>query len=334
MFTQTTDRPIGHDAAVSALRTHSDNPSAFLALNQANRRFMIEGIDGFISYRQAGRHWIQFGEPFAAVADRPRLLEQFCQYAKKDRRHIVAVQLQRADAELYQAAGFTVNQLGASYAVDLQQFSVAGKKFVRFRNKISRARRAGLDVCEAAPSDAADQLARIDAPWLRQKGRFARELTFLVGEIGGPAQDLRRLYLGSVHGRPVGYISYAPVFGSRPGMLHDLSRRVPDAPPGVMEAMNMHAIEQFRAAGVRWLHFGFTPFTGLSEEHELPSHSGIVSRIARLLATHGEMVYPSRTQLEYKLKWNPTVILPEYVASKGALSLPAIIGLMRVTNTI
>jgi lysylphosphatidylglycerol synthetase-like protein (DUF2156 family) len=59
-----------------------------------------------------------------------------------------------------------------------------------------------------------------------------------------------------------------------------------------------------------------------------------VGRIVRFLAEHGEKVYPSRTQLAYKEKWDPHVVLPEYIAFDGKPSAMAIWRLMRLANAI
>ena len=225
------------------------------------------GCDGVIAYRRAGRYLIQLGGPFAATGDRAALLGAFVADAAARRRRVVAVQLQEQDAELYAGHDFVVNQLGASYAVDLAPFTLKGGAFMRLRNKISRAPRNGVVITDCQAS-AATEVAAIDRLWLRAKGRHVKELEFLVGELGGPAQPHRRLFLGTVGGDTVGYISYSPVCGTRPGWLHDLSRRLPQAPPGAMEAMNMAAIEAFRASGAAWLHFGFTPFAGLDPAPE------------------------------------------------------------------
>lgn len=201
---------------------HSDNPSSFLALNQGNEYFRDPRFDGTCVYRRSGRHLLQFAGPFAAEEQRAGLLDAFAAQARP--RRLVAVQLQRADAELYGAHGFTVNQLGASYAVDLGRFTLRGSAFVRLRNKISRARRAGLEVVEAptvADDEVQSELDLIDRAWLQGKGG-AKELRFLVGERTGLAQRHRRLFVGRIGGVAVGYISYSPVFGSRPGWLHDL----------------------------------------------------------------------------------------------------------------
>ncbi|WP_225726932.1 MULTISPECIES: bifunctional lysylphosphatidylglycerol flippase/synthetase MprF [unclassified Nocardia] len=321
-------------APAHVLERFSDNPSAFLALNVENELFTASGIDGFICYRGIGRSWIQFGGAFADRDQQRELLERFRFSAKKARRRLLAVQLQHADAQVYTEAGWSVNQLGASYAVELEQMKLRGKKFVRLRNKISRARRAGLQVSEVSADEHADAIATIDRSWLSGKGSHVKELEFLVGEIGGPYQPLRRFFLGTIDDRPIGYISYSPVYGQRPGWLHDLTRRVSDAPPGVMETINVDACQKFKKDGATWLHFGFTPFTGLNEEHEMPSARRSMSLFVHGLAKYGDKIYPARSQLDYKLKWEPTVILPEYIAFPGRPSLRSVVNLFRVTNSI
>ncbi|MBU6530000.1 bifunctional lysylphosphatidylglycerol flippase/synthetase MprF [Streptomyces mayonensis] len=318
-------------SVLDTLAAHSDNPSSFLALNSGNTYFQHDRFEGACAYRTSGRYVLQFGGPFTAPEHRARLLDAFTAHTG---RRLVAVQLQRADAELYAAHGFTVNQIGASYAVDLGRFTLRGSPFVRLRNKISRARRAGLEVTEVLDGDDCTELDRIDQRWLREKGRHVKELRFLVGQRTGELQRHRRLFVGRIDGEAVGYINYSPVYGSRPGMLHDLSRRRPDAPPGVMEALNATAMERLTADGAGWLHFGFTPFTGLDPDHELPGASRMFTRFARLLAQHGDAVYPAASQLEYKQKWAPHAVLPEYIAFRGRPRPGAVWQLLRATNAL
>lgn len=321
-------------SAFDLVSAHSDNPSAFLALNSGNEFFLDERHDGVCAFRPAGRHLLQLGGPFAAAGDRAGLLDAFLERAAAARRRVIAVQLQADDAQLYASRGFTVNQMGASYAVDLARFTLRGSPFVRLRNKISRARRAGVEVAEVAPSTASDELDLIDREWLRGKGKHTKELQFLVGERDGPEQKHQRVFTGTVDGRIVGYISYSPAFGSRPGWLHDLSRRRADAPPGTMELLNSTAIERMTAEGGKWLHFGFTPFVGLDPALEVPGASGMVARVVRFLGERGERVYPAAAQLEYKEKWAPHVVLPEYIAFQGGVRPGALWRLGRATNAL
>ncbi|NGO66849.1 bifunctional lysylphosphatidylglycerol flippase/synthetase MprF [Streptomyces boncukensis] len=326
-------------SALQAIRTYtrSANPSAFLALNEGNRYFTTPSADGVIAYRRTGRYLVQFGGPFAPDEDYPRLLGEFAAYARERRLRVVGVQLQHADAVRYAEQGFTVNQIGASYAVDLDRFSLRGTRFMRLRNKISRALRSGLTVREAPAGGADDWTASVrelDASWLAGKGKHAKPLEFLVGQLGGAAQPHRRLFLGLIGDELAGYISYSPVYGSRAGWLHDLSRRRPDGPPGVAEAVNSHAIEVFRGEGAGWLHFGFTPFTGLDPRCEVPGHSPAFRWLVRQLWERGNAVYPARSQLAYKEKWAPDAVTAEYIAFRGRASLRSFAHVFRTANAL
>jgi lysylphosphatidylglycerol synthetase-like protein (DUF2156 family) len=323
------------------LRRHADNPSAFLALNTDTCHFRVPGVDGLIAYRPAGRrHLVQLGGVFAADGDQDRLLEQFLAAASSEGRRVVSVQLLRGDAERYATHGFTVNQLGASYARSLGDFGLKGSAYMRLRNKISRARRAGVQVVEVGvdmpPSSQLDaRLAEIDAQWLHAKGWHVKELAFMVGERGGRAAHLRRLFVARhVDDGVLGYITFSPVYGAHAGWLHDLSRRVPDAPPGTMELVIHTAVDRFRAEHAGHLHFGLTPFSGLSDDHELPRRSRMAARIVRFLAAHGRHVYPAADQVAYKEKWGPDLVQPEYVAFSRRVSAGAVWSLLRLTNAV
>lgn len=314
--------------------TEADNPSAFLAVNEGNAHFSVPGLAGTVVYRAAGRYLVQFGGPFAPSDTYVELLTAFREFAREQGKSVVAVQLQRHDGDLYAQKGFTVNQVGASYAIDLARFSLRGTRFVRLRNKIARARRAGLTVREVDFADWSDAIAALDRVWLGSKGEHAKELEFLVGQCGGEMQRHRRLFVGLMADELVGYISYSPVYGSRAGWMHDLSRRDPSVLPGTMEAINATAIETFSAEEVAWLHFGFTPFTSLSGELEVPGHSAGFQQLMVLLWQYGEEVYPAKTQLAYKQKWAQHLVLPEYVAFDGPADIAAFAHIFRAAGAL
>ncbi|MBO3747442.1 DUF2156 domain-containing protein [Streptosporangiaceae bacterium NEAU-GS5] len=322
---------ISQEAVLDAVRAYGDNPSGFLAVNSGNSYFAHPGEPGVIVFRSSGRYLVQFGGPFAPPPAREALLRAFLEHAHDLGKQLVCVQLQRQDAEFYTEHGFAVNQIGASYAIDLTGYTLQGTRFMRLRNKISRARRCGLTVAEADPAEHTSALAEIDQAWLGSKGENTKELEFLVGQTGGPMQRHRRLFLGLVNGRAVAYISYSPVYGARPGWMHDLSRRLPGH-TGAMEAVNAFAIQAFQSEGVPWLHLGFTPFTGLADEHEVPGASRAYAWFMRWLWENGDFVYPARSQLAYKHKWAPDVVLPEYIAFHKRTQAAGLIHVFKVAN--
>jgi len=311
-----------------------DHPSGFFALSARNTRFTSEGVDGFLAYREQGRHLIVFGGVHAPPAARRRLLDAFLHLAASRRRRVLVVQVRASQVELFADRGFAVNQLGTSFGLSLRRFSLAGGSRMRLRNKIRRARKAGLRVAEVGCEVPRDErtfaeLRAVSREWLRNKGR---ELEFMVGEIGAPEETMRRIFVAfDASHTIVGFITYVPVWGEAPGYLHDLTRRLPTAPSGAMELCNAQAIERMIHEGVEYLHFGFTPFVTDGAEHR--SASKLASWLVRRLRRHGAALYPAESQARYKLKWAPDVVEREYLAARP-ISVRGIVDLMVLTRSI
>lgn len=345
-----------------------DHPSGYLALATQNSFFSQPPAAGFIAYRRHGRHLFLFGGVHAPEAQRASLLDAFLAHAARLDCAVVAVQLRLPQLALFATRGFTVNPLGTSFGLHLPDFRLAGTRRMKLRNKIGRARRLGLRVRELgrelprSPASFA-ALQAISDRWLRRKGK--KELDFMIGELGTlvteASDDRRRRIFVVEQAEPVapseavaplankyqhkkdhqfsnswlGFITYVPVYGQHPGYLHDLTRRLPEAPPGAMELCNAEAMARLQAEGARYLHFGFTPFITRPEDADLPAinSSSWLDLAIRLLARYGRLVYPAQSQADYKRKWGPDLIEPEYVAAQ-ALSLRAIWDLLRLTRSL
>jgi lysylphosphatidylglycerol synthetase-like protein (DUF2156 family) len=338
--TQSNPADAGEPHALTLLRRHSDHPSAFLTLNQQTLHYQCPGVEGLIAYRPEAGHLIQLCGPIAAPDQREALLRSFLDWAHLHGKRVVAVQVPRADIEMYRDNGFAVNQFGSSFSVDLEQFTLKGTRFFKLRNKIRRAEREGVTVQELTPQELQDpqvqaDLDDLDARWLRAKGRHVKELTFMIGERDGRGAPHRRALLARQEQRLVGYVTYSPCFGSQPGWLYDLTRRAPDAPPGTVELMFRTGVDALLKEDCRWLHLGLTPFVGLSPENELDHGSSRVVELAgRELARRGEAIYPARAQEAFKLKWAPQEIVPEYVAFEPRPTPAGVWRLLRISRSI
>ena len=312
-----------------------NHPSGFLALSRNNQFFRSDELPGFIAYREVGRHWVTFGGVHSHQTAWADLLDKFLAEAENRHRRVVAVQVREPQAQLFRDRGFTVNQFGTSFGLALKDYSFAGTDKMKLRNKIKRAKKIGLSVAEVGrelPRDPSTfaMLDAISAEWLADKGK--KELDFMIGEIGDPNDTQRRIFIAhDQDGRAVAFITYVPVWGDHPGVLHDLTRRQPSAPVGAMELCNATAIERFRAEGAQYLHFGFTPF--IVENRKTPGASTVVNWIVQKLRQYGQALYPAENQANYKLKWGTDILEPEYIAARP-LSFRAIFDLMVLTRSI
>ena len=312
-----------------------DHTSGFLALSPHNRRYLIDGLPGFIAFREQGRHLISMGGVHATAETRERLLDGFLVEAERRRRRVLAVQVPESQAQMFVARGFTVTQMGSSFGRRLGKLTLAGARHVKLRNKIKRAREAGMRVCEVGREIPCDtrtfaSIRDVSASWLRAKKK--KELDFMIGEIGSPEDTERRTFVVLDAGEHMlGFITYVPVWGEYPGYLHDLTRRLPGTPPGAMELCNLVAMERFVHEGVAHLHFGFTPF--IVDEARRPFEKPFLSWVIKMLGRYGKSIYPAQSQVSYKLKWGPDIFQREFIACRP-LSLRAILDLLVLTRSI
>lgn len=312
-----------------------NHPSGFLALSSKNPRFVLDDCPGFIAYREQGRHLVVFGGVHAYGEHAAALLDAFIAFAESRRRRLLVVQVRQAQVPLFLLRGFDINQLGSSYSLRLAAHSLAGTRKMKLRNKLHRARRAGLRVLEVGrelpgtPAVFAD-LQRVSDAWLAAKGK--KELDFMIGEMGTVDDRQRRIFVvRDAAGDLLGFISYVPAWCERPGMLHDLTRRLPSAPPGCMELCNAFAMQRLREEGVEHLHFGFTPF--MVDAREPAGGNPFFALAIRGLRRYGARVYPAESQAGYKMKWGIDLIEREYIAARP-LSWRAVWDLLTLTRSI
>ena len=312
-----------------------DHPSGFLALSRRNDRFTTPDGPGFIAFREQGRHLFVLGGVHAPAPYRGVLLDRFLRLAAARSRDVMIVQLRVPQLDLFRERGFVVNQLGTNFGLTLGSFTLGGTPKMRLRNKISRARRAGLQVVELGVDlpCSASRYAAVDAlsqAWLKTKR--GKELDFMVGELGKPADSGRRIFVAlDENHRYQAFITYVPVWGDTPGYLHDLTRRHPHAPPGALELINATVIEKMVAEQTAFLHLGFTPL--VVDEHEPPGANRLVGWLLRALYQHGRALYPARTQASYKLKWGPDITEREYIAARS-FSVRGVYDLLTLTRSI
>jgi lysylphosphatidylglycerol synthetase-like protein (DUF2156 family) len=327
---------------VGILNKHSSHPSSFLAMNRETLCFTRPEIEGLIAYRFAGKQYVvMVAGIHCALSDKAALLAAFLHWADRHHYRVIAVQFHKEDVLLLKKYGFKINQLGASYCLSLADYKMAGTPFMKLRNKISRARRAGIEIKELGrdlpySTDLQICVDDINRDWIKQKK--AKELQFLISDA--PLLDKldtarQRIFFAFQDGKPLAFILYVRTFGTFQGWMHELTRKFAQTPPGVMELINVTALQQFSAEGGTYLNFGFTPLTSLDERYEIAeAKNKTMSRIFKFLYQHGDVIYPAKSQYAYKEKWQPDIVLPEYIAFGPGAGLGALWQFLKLVRAI
>ncbi|KIH86022.1 DUF2156 domain-containing protein [Pseudomonas batumici] len=316
-----------------------NHPSLFLTLSSDISTFTVEGLAGYLPFQDDGKCLFILTGVISAADNRESLLKAFISHAVEHGRELCCVQLRQDQAPLFERLGFQVNQMGCSYTLDLERFSMAGSPFMSLRNKIKRAEKAGVIVKELGVDlpngpDQQRMLSSITEEWLKAKGS-KKLLSFMVGDLAANGLNKERIFVAVLNDKIVGFISYVPAFGEYNGWMHDLTRRLAEVPPGTMELVNVEAIKRFKQEGEKYLNFGLTPFYGVDDEFDTyTSRSHLLKWILSALEKYGQRIYPAASQVAYKLKWQPMVVTPEYFATYGKFRVGILLRLMKLTNAL
>jgi len=143
-------------------------------------------------------------------------------------------------------------------------------------------------------------------------------------------------------GKACAFVTFIPVFGSlatnatAPGNLAevqnwgwtlDLMRRVPDAPPGVIELLLVRAIERFRSCGAQIISLGMVAMADTRREMT-PSQRQLASFVTDRL----HLLESRRTLFNFKQKFCPRWE-SRYIVTNTTLALPKIaLAVLRLRN--
>jgi phosphatidylglycerol lysyltransferase len=216
------------------------------------------------------------------------------------------------------------------------------------------------------PSQVIQQLEQVSSAWIEHKaGKHAAETGFSTGRLDEVIESAQRAeaiaHLSApFHASPRGiprfvtgvattsagtacaFVTCTPIYGGATpeaipagnqasgqgwGWNLDLMRRVPDAPPGVMDLLLVRALERFRSCGAQVVSLGLVALADTSQEMT-PVERRLVS-----LATDGLHLLEQReTLFNFKQKFHPCW-QSRYLVTNTTLALPKIaLAVLRLRN--
>lgn len=216
------------------------------------------------------------------------------------------------------------------------------------------------------PIEVMHQLEQISDAWLKLKdGQRPSEMGFSMGRLEELPETAKRAdtlacispLASASHrvaprvvtgvattgsGKPCAFVTFTPIYGSlatnatAPGNLRevqnwgwtlDLMRRVPDAPPGVIELLLVRAIERFRSCGAQIVSLGMVAMADTRQEMT-PSQRQLGSFVTDRL----HLVESRRTLFNFKQKFHPRWE-SRYIVTSTTLGLPKIaLAILRLRN--
>ncbi len=265
--------------------------------------FTTANSQAVIQYGRIRDRLIALGDPIALDKDFDTAITEFRAFV--DRYNHVPVFYQVAEEHLhhYHDNGFSLLKLGEQAYVDVQHFTLAGKRGEPLRNPVNRANREGVTVAvleHPLTESVWQELENVSRLWLHDK--HTAEKGYSLGRFERNYLSAAPIAVARAQGRCVAFASLMPSGAAPDDVLSvDLMRQLPDAPTGVMDMLFVELIEYARAHGFAYFNLGMAPLRGVGETR----YARTGERLLRLVYEHGNRFYNYKGLRSYKEKFHP-----------------------------
>ncbi len=321
----------GHGTAADArqlLTGWGAAPLLYFAL-LADKRYLLSApgeAPWGIAYRVVGKQALALGDPFGDPNAAPEAVQSYLDLCRRQGWKPVFYQTTPDNLSVYAQAGLKAVKVGEDAQVALQDFSLAGKKYLKLRNDLRRIEKAGV-VLETygpdapPPAGCAAEMAAISAGW--RKAHRASEGWFAMGGFDphSPLFAESRYFVArdTNTGQMLAFASFVPAFGQ--GWTLDLMRRQAETLHGVMDFLIVSACAQFASEGAEMLSLGLSPLAGEDDAAE----TAATSSVRRFLYTRLNRAYNFQGLHAFKGKF-ATRWEARYLVYSGSLALASASG--------
>ncbi|NVK37711.1 MAG: DUF2156 domain-containing protein [Gammaproteobacteria bacterium] len=239
---------------VEFLKKFGRHSMAFSALQPQMRYFDMEGV-GYIAYRKQWGSVVCLGNPICAKEDRELIIREFCKKYSSP----VFIQVTQDVAELINdITGFYATQFGKETLIDLNTWTMSGKKKQVIRTAVNHAKKEGVTVKESYGDLAYRNLSD---SWLKTRKCKGREIVFLIRPMEMDYKEGTRRFFAYQGDEMIGFIFFDPIYenGHVVGYVPNISRASEKFPQGIFYMLMVQAMEKFKEEGVPYIFLGLSP---------------------------------------------------------------------------
>lgn len=321
--------PHDRQRAAGVVAAHGRSTLDFFKLWPDKSFFFTPGGKTFVAYRVANGFAIALGDPVGPQEEIGAAIYGFRSYCEEQDWGVAFYQASPDFIGLYRAAGFKKLKIGDDAIVDLDHFTLEGKRGKEFRSKVNQLEKTGIQTKYYEPPISTAVLAAlrdVSDEWLRIPGR--RERGFTLGKFD--EAYLRRtpvLTAETGDGRVLGFLN---IIQGAPGETTcDLMRRRTDAPNGVMDYLFVKMCQLAKEQGYKQFNLGMAPMSGFHEREEASAQE----RAVHAFFQHLNFLFSYKGLRAYKAKF-ATRWEPRFVFYRNALDLPRVALALGKVSTI
>ena len=311
---------------IEFLKKHGKHSMAFSALQAKMRYFDLEGI-GYIAYRKQWGSVVCLGDPVCAPADRAELIEAFMKKYKSP----TFIQVTKDVADLiHEKTGHYATQFGKETLIDLNTWTMSGKKKQVIRTAVNHAKRDGVSVKESYGDLSYRDLSE---DWLKTRKCKGREIIFLIRPMEMDYKEGTRKFFAYQNDEMIGFIFFDPVYenGHVVGYVPNISRASAKFPQGIFYSLMVEAMAKFKEEGIPSIYLGLSPLA--LDYPPRDCESKVLRWMLEFTAKHLNFLYNFKgidfTKSRFRGEEEAT-----YVLTKHAMPAKEFVSIFRMCNVI
>lgn len=299
------------------LNEKGGNALSHLGFLGDKRFFYSSDGNALIQFAKIGQRLVVLGDPSGQKESFPLILQEFLHLADQKGYLVIFYQIEREDMALYHDFGYRFFKLGEEAIVDLNTFTIKGKKRAGLRAIYNRFEREGYTFHVEQPpfsSDFLNQLRNISDEWLGRKKEKGFSLGYFKEEY---LQKAPIAVLKDEDGEIVAFMNIMPMYQEGEISI-DLMRYSHKAPKGIMDALFIHLFQWGQEQGYTAFNMGMAPLSNVGTSFQ----SFWTERLAAVIFNNVSYLYSFSGLRSFKEKYKPEW-RGKYLAYRKNRSLPA-----------
>ncbi|WP_318502646.1 phosphatidylglycerol lysyltransferase domain-containing protein [Bacillus sp. T3] len=253
-------------------------------------------------YQKIGNKFIVLGDPIGKEEYIREAMVEFTEFSKGLRKNLVFYQVSERFLLHYRNFDYQLFKLGEEAKVDLDEFTLAGKKGAKLRTRKNKFERNEFQFKVSYPPHSYELLGKVQAisdSWLGGRKEKGYSVGFFCKDY------LARFPIATItnpNGEVIAFTSLACDKQKRKQTITiDLMRHVENCPHGTMDFLFLSIFQWCKDHGYDWCSMGMSPLANVG----VTKQSSMYEKLARLVFEHGHMFYKFKGLHEYKNKFTP-----------------------------
>lgn len=296
--------PLDEERVLKILNQYGGNPDSQLVfLGDKSVYFYNDGAEDtvFFQFATYNSKCVVMGDPAGKKEDFRAAIQQFLQEADRWGYQPIFYETNETSVISLHELGYDFIKMGEQALVDLDTFTISGKKMKGVRSTVNKLTKEGYQFMVIQPPFDQDFLAtlqEISDSWLH--GR--KEKGFSLGFFS--ADYLQRGPIAVVKNQNNEIVSFAnimPTYTQSIGSIDLMRHHSEQAPSGSMDFLFVHLFDYMKSQGLQYFDLGMAPLSNVG----LSKKSFTQERIAHLVFEFGSHFYSFQGLRDYKEKYTP-----------------------------